>query len=97
MEQSTPESAAPSNSMIPPLGFIHGPPTGGWPLEPDPEADSLVLNEVGRVALRTNQPLFIDSYESNRATGSFILIDEATNNTVAAGMILLPESSDPIG
>ncbi len=66
-------------------------------LEPDPEADSLVLNEVGRVALRTNQPLFIDSYESNRATGSFILIDEATNNTVAAGMILLPESSDPLG
>ena len=61
-------------------------------LEPDSEAESLVLNEIGRVRLRTNQPLFIDSYEHNRATGSFILIDEATNNTVAAGMILAPEA-----
>jgi len=61
-------------------------------LEPDSEAESLVLNEIGRVRLRTNQPLFIDSYERNRATGSFILIDEATNNTVAAGMILAPDA-----
>ena len=59
-------------------------------LDPEREADSLVLNEIGRVRLRTSQPLIIDSYERNRATGSFILIDEATNNTVAAGMILSP-------
>ena len=38
--------------------------------------------------LRTTQPLFFDKYRRNRETGSFILIDEATNNTVGAGMIL---------
>jgi bifunctional enzyme CysN/CysC len=48
----------------------------------------LGLNEIGRVQLRTTQPLFFDEYRRNRDTGSFILIDEATNNTVAAGMIL---------
>ncbi|MFN8052975.1 MAG: sulfate adenylyltransferase subunit CysN [Acidimicrobiales bacterium] len=51
-------------------------------------AGSLGLNEIGRVTLRTTQPLFFDEYRRNRVTGSFILIDEATNNTVAAGMIL---------
>ncbi len=48
---------------------------------------TLVLNEIGRVQLTTTQPLFYDSYAVNRMTGSFILIDPATNNTVAAGMI----------
>lgn len=52
------------------------------------EADSLALNEIGRVRLRTTAPLFFDSYRRNRATGSFILVDEDTNSTVAAGMIL---------
>ncbi len=51
------------------------------------EADTLVLNEIGRVQLTTTQPLFYDRYQLNRTTGSFILIDPATNNTVAAGMI----------
>jgi bifunctional enzyme CysN/CysC len=51
-------------------------------------ATGLSLNEVGRVTLRTTQPLFFDEYRRNRETGSFILIDEATNNTVGAGMIL---------
>ncbi|MEJ7719504.1 MAG: GTP-binding protein [Ilumatobacteraceae bacterium] len=53
----------------------------------DTEATSLALNEVGRVTLRTMQPLFADDYRRNRATGSFILIDESTNLTVAGGMI----------
>ena len=48
----------------------------------------LELNEIGRVQLRTTQPLLFDEYRRNRATGSFILIDEATNVTVAGGMIL---------
>ena len=46
------------------------------------------LNEIGRVQLRTSAPLFFDSYRSNRITGSFVLIDEQTNETVAAGMIV---------
>ena len=49
--------------------------------------DTLTLNEIGRVQLTTTQPLFYDRYQLNRMTGSFILIDPATNNTVAAGMI----------
>jgi bifunctional enzyme CysN/CysC len=47
----------------------------------------LSLNEIGRVKLRTTQPLFYDEYRRNRTTGSFILIDEVTGTTVAAGMI----------
>ncbi|MCB8988947.1 MAG: adenylyl-sulfate kinase, partial [Ardenticatenaceae bacterium] len=50
-------------------------------------AETLTLNEIGRIQLTTTQPLYYDRYELNRATGSFILIDPATNNTVAAGMI----------
>ena len=46
------------------------------------------LNEIGRVQLRTSAPLFYDSYRNNRITGSFILIDEQTNETVGAGMIV---------
>lgn len=51
------------------------------------ETDKLVLNEIGRIQLTTTQPLFYDRYNLNRNTGSFILIDPYTNNTVAAGMI----------
>lgn len=51
---------------------------------------SLILNEVGRVVLRTTVPFFFDDYRRNRATGSFILVDETTNNTVGAGMIVGP-------
>ena len=46
------------------------------------------LNEIGRITLRTSAPLLYDSYRRNRATGSFILIDSQTNETVAAGMII---------
>ena len=49
---------------------------------------SIGLNDIARVSLRTTQPLFYDSYKTNRITGSVILIDEATNETVAAGMII---------
>ena len=51
-------------------------------------AAQLSLNEIGRMRLRVSAPLIVDSYTRNRATGSFILIDESTNDTVAAGMIL---------
>jgi len=46
------------------------------------------LNDIGRVSIRTTVPLFFDSYRKNRNTGSIILVDEATNETVAAGMIV---------
>ncbi len=51
-------------------------------------ATELGLNEIGRVKLRTTQPLFFDEYRRNRRTGSFILVDEASNVTVGAGMII---------
>ena len=52
-------------------------------------ADTLSLNEVGVVTLRTTEPVFVDDYRHSRATGSFVLIDEMTNQTVAAGMVQL--------
>jgi bifunctional enzyme CysN/CysC len=54
----------------------------------DESASALGLNDIGRVALRTTAPVMVDPYRRNRATGSFILIDEATNGTAGAGMIL---------
>lgn len=51
-------------------------------------ATALDMNDIARVSLRLAQPVFIDPYADNRATGAFILIDESTNNTVGAGMIL---------
>ena len=48
---------------------------------------ALGMNDVARVAMKVQQPLALDHYSKNRFTGSFIVIDEATNNTVAAGMI----------
>jgi len=51
------------------------------------EAGGLALNEIGRVQLRSTLPLFVDEYERNRATGAFILADEQTNRTVAAGTV----------
>jgi sulfate adenylyltransferase large subunit len=50
-------------------------------------AEELALNEIGRIHLRTSQPLVTDPYTHNRTTGSFILIDETTGDTVGAGMI----------
>jgi bifunctional enzyme CysN/CysC len=56
-------------------------------LHRDESAESLSLNEIGRVTLRTTVPLMADEYSRNRTTGGFVLVDEATNRTVAAGMI----------
>jgi bifunctional enzyme CysN/CysC len=52
------------------------------------QPEQLSLNEIGRATLRSTVPLVFDEYRRNRTTGSFILVDEATNATVAAGMIL---------
>jgi sulfate adenylyltransferase large subunit len=57
-------------------------------LHRDESATSLTMNEIGRVTLRTTAPFMFDTYRRNRTTGSFILIDEATNTTAGAGMIL---------
>jgi bifunctional enzyme CysN/CysC len=57
-------------------------------LHRDETAPELVLNEIGRVKLRTTVPLLADEYRRNRTTGGFILIDESTNRTVGAGMII---------
>jgi sulfate adenylyltransferase subunit 1 (EFTu-like GTPase family) len=50
--------------------------------------EALGLNEIGRVRLRLSEPLVTDPYSHNRHTGSFILIDESTNDTVGAGMVV---------
>lgn len=52
------------------------------------EETSIGLNDIGRISVKTTSPLFFDSYRQNRISGSFILVDEATNNTVAACMIV---------
>lgn len=52
------------------------------------DGTDLKVNEIARVSLRTTRPLFFDSYRKNRQTGSIILIEEATNNTVGVGMIV---------
>jgi bifunctional enzyme CysN/CysC len=57
-------------------------------LHRDEAADQLGLNEIGRVRLRTTAPVLADEYRRNRTTGGFILIDESTNGTVGAGMII---------
>jgi sulfate adenylyltransferase large subunit len=60
---------------------VHTLERGGAPQE-------LALNDIGRVRLRTSAPLVFDPYDQNRRTGSFILIDEASNNTVGAGLVV---------
>ncbi|MEU5786435.1 sulfate adenylyltransferase subunit CysN [Micromonospora purpureochromogenes] len=57
-------------------------------LHRDEAAGELKLNEIGRVRLRTTVPLLADEYRRNRTTGGFVIIDETTNRTVAAGMIV---------
>jgi sulfate adenylyltransferase large subunit len=59
-------------------------------LERVPGPEQLALNDIGRVRLRTSTPLAFDPYRHNRRTGSFILVDETTNETVGAGMVGLP-------
>jgi sulfate adenylyltransferase subunit 1 (EFTu-like GTPase family) len=53
----------------------------------EPAPEGLALNDLGRVRLRLGQSIFADPYELNRVTGSFILVDESSNETVGAGMV----------
>ncbi len=57
-------------------------------LEENTSDKEIKMNDIGRIRIKTTQPLYYDSYTKNRITGSLILIDEATNETVAAGMII---------
>ncbi|MBM3876349.1 MAG: sulfate adenylyltransferase, partial [Verrucomicrobia bacterium] len=58
--------------------------------EPEPEPSELALNDIGEVRLKAARPLVYDGYEWNRLTGAFILIEQGTNVTVGAGMLLPP-------
>ena len=58
--------------------------------DPEPEPAELGMNEVGEIELRTSKPLIYDGYANNRLTGSFILMEQGTNATAAAGMLLPP-------
>ncbi len=60
-------------------------------LEQESGAAGLALNDIGRVTFKTLNPLVYDGYRKNRSTGGFIVVDEATNDTVAAGMLRSPE------
>jgi sulfate adenylyltransferase subunit 1 len=57
-------------------------------LDHDKEDKKIGLNDIAKISIKTTKPIYFDSYIKNRKTGSVILIDEATNNTVAAGMII---------
>ena len=57
-------------------------------LHRDLEDRKIKMNDIGRIQIRTTKPLFTDAYRTNRITGSVIIIDEGTNNTVAAGMVI---------
>jgi bifunctional enzyme CysN/CysC len=62
-------------------------------LHRDDSIDGLGLNDIGRLSLRLTAPIFYDDYRRNRATGAFILIEESSNVTVGAGMILGPTTA----
>lgn len=64
-------------------------------LHRDQTVNSLRLNDIGRLTLRTQQPMMFGDYQRHRDTGSFILADEATNKTVGAGMIKGPAARNP--
>ncbi|MCB0284498.1 MAG: sulfate adenylyltransferase subunit CysN [Calditrichae bacterium] len=57
-------------------------------LDRDLENKQIGMNDIGRITIRTTKPLYFDAYRKNRITGSVILVDEATNETVCAGMIM---------
>ncbi|PYJ57638.1 MAG: sulfate adenylyltransferase [Verrucomicrobia bacterium] len=58
--------------------------------DPEPEPDELAVNDIGEIRLRASRPVVFDGYAANRLTGSFILIEQGTNLTVAAGMLQPP-------
>ena len=57
-------------------------------LDHEPAGGQMELNDIGRVSIRLASPLVCDPYRENRANGAFILVDEHTNDTVAAGMVV---------
>jgi bifunctional enzyme CysN/CysC/sulfate adenylyltransferase subunit 1 len=59
-------------------------------LEPEPDPAALAINDIGGIRIKTAKPLVFDGYNTNRLTGSFILIEQGTNATVAAGMLAPP-------
>jgi bifunctional enzyme CysN/CysC/sulfate adenylyltransferase subunit 1 len=59
-------------------------------LEPDPDPAALAINDIGAIRIKTAKPLVFDGYATNHLTGSFILIEQGTNATVAAGMLSTP-------
>ncbi|MGA0334134.1 MAG: sulfate adenylyltransferase subunit 1 [Kiritimatiellia bacterium] len=65
-------------------------------LEEIDEPTALGLNDIGRVKFKTMTPLVYDAYKKNRYVGGFVIIDEATNDTVAAGMLRSPEKSQTL-
>jgi len=58
--------------------------------DPEPHPAELAMNDIGEIRLRASRPLVFDGYANNRLTGSFILIEQGTNLTVAAGMLQQP-------
>jgi bifunctional enzyme CysN/CysC/sulfate adenylyltransferase subunit 1 len=60
-------------------------------LDPEPAPAELNMNDLGEVKIRTAKPIFYDGYPANKLTGAFILIEQGTNATVAAGMLLRPK------
>jgi bifunctional enzyme CysN/CysC/sulfate adenylyltransferase subunit 1 len=59
--------------------------------EPESKPTELAMNDIGEIRLRTSKPLVYDGYATNRLTGSFILVEQGTNATVAAGMLQSPQ------
>jgi sulfate adenylyltransferase subunit 1 (EFTu-like GTPase family) len=64
-------------------------------LEKDTAATQLALNDIGAARLKLQRPLLVDDYAHVRETGGFIVIDEVTNHTVGAGMVLPSDSGNP--
>jgi bifunctional enzyme CysN/CysC/sulfate adenylyltransferase subunit 1 len=62
-------------------------------LDSDPEPAALAINDIGRIHIKTARPLIFDGYTTNHLTGAFILIEQGTNATVAAGMLSAPTES----
>jgi bifunctional enzyme CysN/CysC/sulfate adenylyltransferase subunit 1 len=58
--------------------------------EAEPAPAELAMNDIGEIRLKTAKPIIYDAYERNRLTGSFILIEQGTNQTAAAGMLFAP-------
>lgn len=63
------------------------------PMEPEPEPAALTMNDIGCIRLKTAKPLVFDGYATNRLTGSFILIEQGSNATAAAGMLSAPNEA----